>query len=464
MHQSEPRDGLQKPPQWRLLSWHAWPIAARALAIVAILLAAAMLALAAVMPDDAALRRRLVAELQQRYEVQVDVRSVSWTLLPAPIVTIRGLHTHQKEPIDIESLRLRPAVGLPLLRGQLAIALLEVDGMRLPTASLRAFRAPRDNGARSSRSGRRHASVGPVLLEKLRLRHLVWVSRTGVELLLNGDVEFDDDYRPRRAEFWRPGFLPATRIRLQRQGLTDSWHAEVELGGGSADGDVALESGGDRLTVTGTLNPRNIDLQTAAAALNRRTAVGGSAHGVTRVGARGTTPGELGSSLRLRTEGVVDHAEVLRVDVDRAIRTLGMQHDGRTKLKSLTGVMDLQNTPDGTVVNYRDIKAEGETFTARARGTVFNRHVAASGELRALGGTVVLPFVVTGPTRDVKVTVPTAVKAGAVAGTVVLPVIGTILGARAAAAATADAPPPDPPPGTPKFIATPLGKTSSRLP
>jgi len=422
---------------WSLRIW----LTPLLLALVVAALVAAVLAF----PGEADLRRRAADEVERRYQVRVDIGRLSWTLWPVPVVLVQDIHTRQPEPIHIGNLRVTPAMGPLLTRGRLALALVQVDGARVPAASLRAFRNP----------GEQRANTPGAAVRQVRLRRLTWVSRTGVELPLAGNIHFDDDDRPARAEFWRPDFVPLGRLLLEREGTADRWAARVDLGGGTAAGTLVLHTRDDGLFLAGTLDPKDIDLESAAAALNRRTPFGGRVRGLTRVAARGETGGELGSTLRLRTEAVVDDALILRFDVDRALKTLGAERQGRTPLSRLTGVMDLQNTDEGAVIRYEDVVLEGRTFSAEAEGTVFNRTVAATGELRTTGGAVVLPFRLTGPTRDVAVSVPGEVTAGAIAGTLVLPVIGTLAGARLGAAAAGDEAP-GVPPGTPRFEFTPL--------
>lgn len=423
------------------MSFFFWSVGA--LCVIVFLASLAGLTL---LPDGLELARRVSTGIQERYHVQVDVADVSWALFPRPVVTLHAIHSHQTPAIDIESVRIRPRLSLALLRGQVAIGSIDVDGARIPTAALRAFRRPPGE------------TTGPtrVSVRRIHARNLTWISRTGTELPLEADVLLDSDFRPARAEVWRPDFAPATRLLLERDGNADRWFANVDLGGGGARGELVLHSRDGWLSVTGSLAPRKIDVELAAKGLNRRTAIGGLARGVTRVGARGRTPGELGSSLRLRSELVVDRGELLRIDLDRAIRTLGRERSGRTPLTGVTGVMDVQNTEQGTLIFFREASATGETFTATLEGAVFNRQVSARGEIRTLGDKLVVPFALTGPTRKVKVTIPDEVKTGAIAGTFVLPVIGTLLGARIGAKLAEESGELPLPPGAPRVALTPL--------
>jgi len=94
------------------------------------------------------------------------------------------------------------------------------------------------------------------------------------------------------------------------------------------------------LVLGGTLEPRDIEAVSAGAGLNRRSPVAGQAHGRTTVSAQGSNAGELARSLRLRTEFSIAPATVLRLHLDKAIRTLGREPDVKTALASLTGTVD----------------------------------------------------------------------------------------------------------------------------
>jgi hypothetical protein len=182
-----------------------------------------------------------------------------------------------------------------------------------------------------------------------------------------------------------------------------------------AKGALDLRTAADcLLMVTGTLRLREVDVELAAAGLNRRTAVGGQGDGTTKLGARGYTAGQLGSSLRLRTAFAISPAKILRFDFDKAVRTLGRDFAGTTTMDSLAGVMDLQNTPDGTVIEYSGVSARAERFLGTGQATVFNRRVEGDGKVAVLKDLVNVPFHVSGPTWDIEVSLRMGTKPGAV--------------------------------------------------
>jgi hypothetical protein len=379
---------------------------------MALLVVGVGIATALLLPSDEDLRRRLVAELNDRYPVTVTINRAHWQLLPRPLLSVQGVVTQHAVPVRIDSLTLHPQLDWDLLRGRPRLARVVLDDAQLPTQSLRAFRSPRQNGCPSTEQ-RKQAARLP--LKRFELRNVVWISQTGVSLPLEGEIEFQPDWRPGFVEVRRSAYTPVTDLRLDRDGSADRWAARFRLGGGVAKGALDLRTAADcLLMVTGTLRLREVDVELAAAGLNRRTAVGGQGDGTTKLGARGYTAGQLGSSLRLRTAFAISPAKILRFDFDKAVRTLGRDFAGTTTMDSLAGVMDLQNTPDGTVIEYSGVSARAERFLGTGQATVFNRRVEGDGKVAVLKDLVNVPFHVSGPTWDIEVSLRMGTKPGAV--------------------------------------------------
>ncbi len=412
-----------------------------AVILVAVVLAGVGIAAAILLPSDEELRQRAIAGFAERFGTDLGIESVHWQLLPSPVIIVRGARTEQKMPIEIRQLSVYPDLIRALRRWKVSVERIELDGAVIPTASLAAFRGKQGNAMLDP-------DFAPV--ERVRFRNVTWMSRTGIALPIEGDIDFDPLWRPRRAHVRRSDFMPMAQLTVVRAGEADRWQARVVLGGGTADGVLALRSGKDgTLTLGGTLQPRLISVAIAAESLNRRSPVGGKANGNTVVSAHGKTAGELGSSLRMRTEFRMMPATILRFDLDKAIRTAGKDHHGQTVLQSLTGVMDMQNTGEGTVLRFSDLEAHAGSFTATGDATIFNRQIAGEGTLDVVQGVVGVPFTISGTTREPKVSVPPGVFAGAAVGTAVLPGIGTVFGARIGGVLGRLLGPSPEPPGTP---------------
>ena len=125
---------------------------------------------------------------------------------------------------------------------------------------------------------------------------------------------------------------------------------------------------------------------------------------------------------------------MLRFDLDKAIRTVGSDTQGQTPLDSITGSVTTQNTANGMVIDFHNIKAASGLLSATGQGRLANRQLDAEVSVDLVEGVVGVPLRLTGPVNAVKVSVPPGVLAGAAVGTAVLPGVGTVLGARLGAA------------------------------
>lgn len=394
---------------------------------VAVLCGAAWVALRAWVPNDDALARRIEAEAQQRLGVPVIVGAAHWRLLPQPVIEARDISTRQQTPIAIGRVALYPRLWQLLADRVFVVERAELERATFSRDALAAFRG---------RSGVAQAPgvdfrLGAVPLERFVFRDVTWVSYSGVGVVYDGDIDFDPAWRPRRAALSRPGAQTPASLTLVRSGSADRWQAQVNVGGGTAHGQVALaESPSGAFTLTGELAPRNIEIASTLATFNRRAPLSGLASGRTVLNARGDSVGELARSLRTDSDLTVTNGVVLRLDLDKAVRTRGKERDGQTPLDSLTGHMQTQNTEYGTRFAYTDLKAKAGNYTAAGEATVWQRQVQARGTLDIVDGLVGVPFTISGPVQKPDVKVPPGFYAGAAIGTAVLPGVGTVIGAR----------------------------------
>jgi uncharacterized protein involved in outer membrane biogenesis len=371
-------------------------------------------------PDDRELAARIAVAAEENLGTKVTVGAARLKFWPQPELVLANVATMQPQPISVKRLIARPRIS-ELLKGRMSFERADIEGAVIPQSSLFGLKinptAP-------------EASV-PFPLEHLRFRHLTWITRHDKELEFEGSVLFDSGWQPRQAELVRPG--TSFRLTLARQDA-NQWQINVQLGGGTADGQVVLSRDKNgRLQLSGQLAPRNIEVASALEAFKVRSAVLGKASGKTRLSASGGNLGELATSLHTRTSFSMATATLLHIDVDKAIRSFGKEHAGKTSLRAVTGQMDTQNSPQGTVVRYTGIQAQGESFTAKGEGTIANRHLNGELTVDIAGGLVGVPLKVSGPLGRARVSVPMPAvagqAAGAVVGTAVLPGIGTAIGA-----------------------------------
>ena len=417
-----------------------WMVAAGVLLLV---LGASWLALVRLLPSDEVLALRAGAELKSRLGVPVRIGTLRWTLLPVPAVVLEDLATEQPEPISMKKLTIYPSLT-DLIDGRLKVDRAEVETATLPQLALSGL-----NKADQT------ASLGSTAtpLTRLVFRDVTWISRFGRPLVFDGEVDFDPNWRPRDLQLRRPAVEPLTRLTLARQGQEDRWTTRIDLGGGTANGEVQLETRTNgRLRLTGTLEPQGVEVSSALAAFDRRSMVSGKASGNTGLSATGDSIGELAQSLHTRTSFTMGKGTLLKVDVNKAIRSFGKERSGQTAMDSITGQLDTQNTAKGMVVNLSDIRATSGVFSTSGKVKIAGRQVEGAFAVDLVDGILGVPLLISGPLNKVEISVPRSAIAGAVLGTAVLPGVGTAIGARLGAAlgqifspGTSTSPAPTPP-------------------
>jgi hypothetical protein len=384
--------------------------------------AALCLAVARWLPTDDDLSAWLTVAAKEQLGVKVTIGSVHWALLPKPVIVVNDFRTQQEQPLIIGQLSAYPE-ALALLSHKLRFERIDVDDAVFPHNSVRALHV-KSNVSDPSESD-------SVPLEHLEFRNLTYISYSGVAVAYNGNIDFDSNWRPRRAELRHIGTNPTFLLTLTRAADADHWQARIHVGAGSADGRIALETNENgAMHLSGELTPRNIELDSALSSFNLRSPIGGNGSGQTDLSAEGNSAGELVRSLHTRTTLSVNPATVLRFDLDKAVSTGGKQHRGQTALQELSGQMDTQNTDQGMRVTYSNIKARAGEYMATGEATIYHHQIDAKGRLSRVDGTITVPFTATGPINKPKISAPPGVVAGAVIGTAILPGTGTRIGAR----------------------------------
>ena len=379
------------------------------------------LALALLVPSDEELAVQAAAELQGRLGVPVRIGSLRWQLMPVPAVVLRDVSSEQAQAITVKQLTAYPDLR-SLLDGRLKLYRADLEGAVLPQLALRELNKAPDAA---------NLGAAAIPLERLVFRDVTWISRFGRPLVVEGEVEFDPNWRPREAQLRRPEVKPITDLTLTRQGQEDRWTTRINLGGGTAHGEVELQTRAKgRLHLAGTLQPRDVEVAAAMAAFGRHSVVSGKASGETALSADGDTVGELAQSLHTKTSFAMGRDTLLRMDVQKTVRSLGKERSGQTPLDSVTGQLDTQNTPKGMVVSITGIRASSGALTASGKARIANRQIDAEFAVDLVDGLVGVPLQLSGPLEKVEVSVPRSAIAGAVIGTAVLPGVGTAIGAR----------------------------------
>lgn len=408
----------------------------RWLAVVGVLVALLLLSVVVTgiavrlwMPDEQQLAKDVELELESALGVKVSVAAVRWQLLPLPAIMLSDVATDQTPPVTVKKLTLYPNLSA-IYKRSLSFDLADLEGAVVPQLSLRQLgRGPSGESLPGS------LALAAVPLERFVFRNVTWITRRGIPVVYDGEVDFDESWRPRSAQLRRPDYKPLADASLARVGQQDQWRININLGGGTANGDLQLKTAPNgQLRLDGKLKPQSVEVASALAAFNRRPVVAGKATGDTALSASGSNFVDLVQSLQTKTTFAMAPATLLRFDMAKTVRSMGKDHTGQTALDSVTGAMNTQNTPQGIVVNFKGIKARSGALSASGDATLANRRIDAEFAVDLVDGIVGVPLVVSGPTDKLVVSVPAGAVAGAVVGTAVLPGVGTAVGARVGAA------------------------------
>ncbi len=398
--------------------------------LVGVAASASVLALAlgiffSLLPSDEEIATTAAAKLSDALGADVRVGAVQWQVFPSPAVMVQDVSIARPQPITLKSLVLYPELGA-LWRRHVKFSQVTLAGAVVPQMSLRGL-----GTGRTAQGDTGQWTVDPLPLARFVFSDVTWISRRGIPVIYDGEVDFDMNWRPRTAALRRPGITPPAELVLNRSGDEDRWAVDIKVGDGTVNGQVSLqELVGGRLKLSGRLKPDKVEVSSALEAFNRRPAVSGRASGDSTLSAEGDTLLDLAQSLNTKTPFVMGPGKLLRFDLDKAVRSIGRDYSGQTPLDSVTGLLETQNTPEGMVSYFRDIRAKSGALSASGNARLFNRQIEAEFAVDLVDGIVGVPLKVSGPTTDVKVSVPPGAVAGAVVGTAVLPGIGTAIGAR----------------------------------
>ena len=383
--------------------------------------------LVSLIPSDEELAPRAAAELAAELGVPVSVGALHWQLLPSPRLVIENAATRQPQPIEVKKLTVYLSTEA-LWQRRLKLERAELEGAVLPQLSLHDL-GSRPSSAVPGKPGK--FAVDELELDRVDFRDVTWISSSGIRIVFDGEAAFDAGWRPRTAQLRRPDFMPPADLALTRQGQDDRWDARVNLGGGTANGELQLQSGDKGgLRLTGKFQPRGIEVANALGAINLRSVVAGKASGETTLTASGKTAAELARSLHTTTSFTMGRSTLLRFDLDKAIRSLGKEYAGKTPLDSITGQLETQNTSQGIVVSLTRVKTSSGALSASGKARIANRKIEAEFAVDLVDGVVGVPLRLSGPVGQVQVSVPAGALTGAAVGTAVLPGIGTAIGAR----------------------------------
>lgn len=400
-------------------------------------------------------RQRVVTEAAAALGVPVALGSISVDVWPVPAVAFRQIKLQTTPAITAERLEARPQ-WQPLLQGQLVVATLIVRQAVLPQAGLDAVLMARqalraDASPLSKQKLFTAVSIGPEVKTAASTaiqwlpRHMVlddvtWVNTAGAATALEGQARLATDGLPDSASLTLiRGNLQGLRAMIQRQtlpGVADQeWGLRVDVGGGQVTGPISLQraTAGSSVQLRAKLQTQGVEV---AALTAPSKPLSGLLDASTSISARAATTAGLAEALQTATSFTVRNAVLNGVDLARAVKTVGMNRGGETRLDTLSG----QITSQGRAAQLKDLVASSGALTANGRVDV-SPAKALSGRLdvalvgdsklgKLLGGAVGIPLTVGGTVAEPQVTLERAALIGGVLGSLVAPGPGTVGGLK----------------------------------
>ena len=411
-------------------------------------------------------RQRMEREASSALGVPVVVGSISVDAWPFPAVALGGLTIQSQPPVTLERLELRPRLPA-LLKGELSIATLILRNVVLPQQGVDAIllamqkkqqgasRAPVAQVIQVSQTPARLAAPATDALQWLPRRtvfdDVTWVSNAGTSTAFEGEARLGPDALPDSASLHLlRGNLQGLRAKLEREPqsasaagrvASDQWALRVDVGGGKIEGKLGLQrvtAGGpgnaaQELVVTGKLETRGVELTALTAP---RKPVSGLLEASTSLDARAATTAGLVQAMQTRTSFTVRNAVLNGIDLEKAVKSVGMSRGGQTRLQTLAGqvathgkTVDLSNL----VASSGYLSASGDVAVSPAKTLSGHVAVKLAGESKIgtlLGSAVAVPLVVGGTLEAPELTLSRSALVGAAIGTALMPGVGTPAGAR----------------------------------
>lgn len=396
--------------------------------VVVAVLAVAGIADTIAIPSETELARRAEQALTEKLGVPVHIGRLHWQLLPVPMVEVFDATTEQEKPVVLKHLAVWPRIGR-LFHREIAFDRVLLDGATIPQMSVKAFK--KDDGTADKDRKDKPLQLADQAVRRAEFHDITWIGRREIPLQFDGTADFDAAWRPREAAVSLTGAQPPARLELRRIDGQDQYKTDIAVADGTWNGTLTLsQPTPDTWRIAGQLQPQNIDLRLLLETFRRKPVIAGRANGETTIDAQGKSLGEIVQSLHTRTSFSVSPATILRFDLDRAIRSVGKEHQGTTPLQTLTGVLDTQNDSEGIVMRYSSLKARSGALSASGKVVLQDQKIDADIAVDLVDGVVGVPLRITGPVKDPTYSVPPAAIAGAAVGTAVMPGVGTAIGAR----------------------------------
>jgi hypothetical protein len=401
-----------------------WVLAA--MLLVVLLLGSIALALKHwVGTDD--FRFRVSQQISAALGVPVVLGGITVDVWPLPAVALTQVQVKSQPPLALGRIEARPTWAA-LLRGRLEVATLLVREATVPEQAVAAIAAALGKQGKGAAANEKKPRDLAMLPRRLVLDRVTWVNVKGESTTVDATAAIDDDGLPDSASMTvRKGRFEGAKATLQRQ--PDHWAVRADIASGSIIGKFRLlpaDKGAQ--PVQGEFDTANVEVSELTAP--SRTLTGRvDAHTTFRAALSESQP--LADSVHTETRFNVRNAVVHGIDLAQAVKTVGMNRGGETRLNTLAGNV----TTQGKAIQLNNLVATSGALSANGNVTVapnrnLNGRVTVSLTADAVGGAVGVPLVVGGTLDSPSVTLSRGALLGAAIGTMVAPGVGTGAGIK----------------------------------
>ncbi len=401
-------------------------------------------------------RSRAQAQAAQALGRDVRFGQLTVDVWPLPALALNRVEVATQPAIRIERIEVRPVLPA-LFSGRLELSTLlvrQADLSQLAVDDLLAARhAGKPGAAPGSTDGKPGTSGGGTPAPDADVIHVIvpkrvvldaatWRSRAGTATMFNADARLDAQGLPDELTVTLlAGALQGTRLVLLRQSRID-WDVDMEIAGGTVKGKLQLPQlpgPAQPLQLAGQLDTRNVALgvllrgqasEPRAGSADSGAAMSGRLEASTTFKARSGDWGGLLEALQSDSRFVVHQAVVHGIDLERAVRSVGLSRGGVTRLDSLAG----QVRTRGRAVELRNLLASSGALSAAGHVTIapdrrLQGRVDVNLGAKMVGKAVGVPLLVEGTLDKPELRLTRAALAGAAIGTLIMPGVGTGAGA-----------------------------------
>ncbi|MEJ5992191.1 hypothetical protein WG902_19470 [Ramlibacter sp. PS3R-8] len=413
----------------RIVKWLA-----AALALGVLLLAGVAMALQFWLRTDD-FRSRVERDASAALGAPLKLGRLSVDLWPLPAVAADDVRLLTRPPLTIGRIEARPS-WMALLGGRLEVATLIARKAVLPETAIdfvgSAMQMKKNKGPAGRTGGKPSEKAEPgtasLTLRRVVLDQVTWIDAKGVRATVNAEMNLGGDGLLDEASVdVVQGRFAGAKGSIRRKG--SQWPLRVAIGGGEITGNLQLQPGKTAgvLQLVGLISTDKVEIAALTAPDKPLT---GKLQAQTTLRAEFKDVGQLRDALKTETRFTVRDAVLQKLDLLKAVQTIGLSRGGTTQLDVLAGTV----TTQGKAVQLTNLVATSGMLSATGNVSIA-ADKALSGrvnvDVAATGGTMGVPLAVGGTTDDPSVMLTRGAMLGAALGTLVAPGAGTAVGASA---------------------------------